>query len=88
VVIFHTFIKEYHQEGIKDCNFDKFLSALSFFIGGEANQMAIIKNQIETSISSIILRPSGNGKISDAVQQVHEKSKVLSTFQKINVHLL
>jgi GTPase SAR1 family protein len=81
-------IKEYHVQGIKDCNFDKFLSSISYFIGGEAKQLAILDNQIKTFLSSISERPPTAGKISDAVKQAYEKSKGLAALSKDKVSIL
>jgi hypothetical protein len=38
-----------HEEGLKDSNFDKFLS-LAHFVGGEHRQRELIESQIKTSM--------------------------------------
>jgi len=50
-------IKEGHQDGLQDSNFDKLLMVLSHFLGGDQAQQGIIEKQISTALGALSKLP-------------------------------
>jgi GTPase SAR1 family protein len=65
-----------HKEGLKDSNFDKFLTVLEHFVGGEQAQRELIENQIKTSMRA--LRERWPGGIANHVHSVYQMTKALN----------
>ncbi|CAJ1957799.1 unnamed protein product [Cylindrotheca closterium] len=64
---------EGYQEGMADSNFDKFLTVLSFLVGGKGNQQKMIQEQIRVSLSTI---SSGPG-IVEKLETIYKTAKAL-----------
>ncbi|KAL3928174.1 MAG: hypothetical protein SGARI_005118 [Bacillariaceae sp.] len=62
-----------YEERLSDTNFDKFLSVLSYFIGGEEAQKARISSQIETLFTMLALDDSLSlGKVMQDAQRMRQ----------------
>ena len=73
-------VTEDHQDGIEDSNFDKLLTSLRYFVGGDKTQHGLIEKQIATAILALSQLPLEPGKITSSVRSVYEKRKLLAGF--------
>jgi len=70
-------IKEGHQDGIKDSNFDKLLAVLGHFLGGDQAQQRLIEQQISTALGALSKHPLPTEGITSVIQALYEKRKLL-----------
>ena len=81
-------IKEGHQDGLEDSNFDKLLSVLQFFLGGDDAQRKVIELQVWTAIRSLSKRPLPPGGLTALIKAIYEKRKSLQASSKGTLQII
>ena len=81
-------VKEGHQDGMEDSNFDKLLTVLNFILGGHEAQKKVIELQIWTAVRSLSKRPFPPGGVTALVKDIYEKRKALQASDKVTLQVI
>jgi GTPase Era involved in 16S rRNA processing len=72
----------YCQRGLKECNFDKLLFVLNFFLGGEHLQGSIVEEQINVAINALRTTRNDRTDITLYARSAYEKLRLLNSKTK------